>query len=92
MPRKVPSTMNAIMPSRASGPPYSSPAVREKAAKLVPNSNSRTRPVTVPTTKLTAKMRVQNRRNCSWMTFPERISFQVKYTRKGTSPIVTTGR
>ncbi|KPN31324.1 hypothetical protein SY89_02067 [Halolamina pelagica] len=57
--------MNAIIPSVASGPPNSSPANVENAAKFVPNSNSRTSPVTVPTTKLTAKIFTQNRRSCS---------------------------
>jgi len=57
--------MNAIMPSTASGPPNSSPAAVENAAKFVPNSNSRTMPVTVPTTNEIAKIFVQNRRSCS---------------------------
>jgi len=70
--------MNTIIPSTASGPPNSGPAVVAKAAKLVPNSNSRTMPVTVPTTTLTAKMRVQNRRTCSYTGSPVRISFHVK--------------
>jgi len=34
--------------------------------------------VTVPTTKLTAKMCVQNRRNCSYTGSPVRMSFHVK--------------
>src|SRR6056297_594049 len=67
MPRNVASSMNAIIPSTASGPPNSSPAAVENTAKLVPNSNSRTMPVTVPTTKLTANIFVQNRRNCSYI-------------------------
>jgi hypothetical protein len=48
--------------------------------------------VTVPTTNLTATMRVQKRRNCSSMTRSVRIALQVKDTRQGPSPIVTTGK
>jgi len=70
--------MNAIIPSTASGPPNSSPAAVENAAKFVPNSNSKTIPVTVPTTNEMANILVQNRRNCSYIGSPVRMSFQVK--------------
>jgi len=70
--------MNAIIPSTASGPPNSSPAVVENAAKFVPNSNSRTIPVTVPTTNEMAKTFVQKRRSCSYTGSPPRTSRHVK--------------
>jgi hypothetical protein len=39
--------MDAIIPSVARGPPNSSPANVEEAAKFVPNSNSRTMPMLI---------------------------------------------
>src|SRR5512135_813569 len=59
--RKPDSRKKAKMPSAARAEPNTSPANRENRPQLVPNWNSITIPVATPTTKLTAKIRVQNR-------------------------------
>jgi hypothetical protein len=58
--RNIVSIRQASISSRKNEPLNSSLAVIENAAKCIPNSNSKTNLVAVPTPKLTAKMWVQN--------------------------------
>ena len=51
-PRNVDSRKNAIRPSRANGPPKTSPTIREYSDQFMPNWNSCTMPVATPMAKL----------------------------------------
>jgi hypothetical protein len=59
-PRKVDSRKKATRPSRASGAPKTSPTNREYSDQFIPNWNSCTMPVTMPSAKLMRKSLPKN--------------------------------
>ena len=55
MPKKTDSMKKATRPSRASGPPKTSPTMREYSDQFMPNWNSWTMPVATPMAKFTSR-------------------------------------